>query len=223
MDRELHRAHGQSEHRNGACEDPMTLNWDDTNQQGTHVVEFSVQLCTQHWTEPRSKRHADALAETDSPNGRHLKACVRGGVENHLVKHVFEFQGASCWQLVEGFVEPLLFFVSKHAAIGLPPALILHLLSREGAKGSVDGRSAVSCQVRHQGLDEILQPCHIDHFAPHYQEVVIVEVEPAFSGFSMAAAVKGKLSHQDSTTRPCCWPHVFWTSVVGLLGLHSVT
>ena len=47
MDRELHRAHGQSEHRNGACEDPMTLNWDDTNQQGTHVVEFSVQLCTQ--------------------------------------------------------------------------------------------------------------------------------------------------------------------------------
>ena len=191
MDRELHRAHGKSEHRNGACEDQMTLICDDTIQKGTHVVEFSVQLCTQHWTAPRSKRHADAWAETDSPNGRHLKAGDRGGVEDHLMSHVFASQGqgaslVSCWQLVEGFVEPLLLVVSKHAAIGLPPASILYLLSREGTQNSVDGRSAVSRQVRHQGLDEILQPCHIDHFVPHYQEVVIVEVEAAFCGFSMA-------------------------------------
>ena len=81
MDRELHRAHDQSEHRNGTCEDPMTLIWDDTNQQRTHVVEFFVQLCTQHWTALRSKRHADAWAETDSPNGRHLKAYNRSGAE----------------------------------------------------------------------------------------------------------------------------------------------
>ena len=89
---------------------------------------------------------------------------------------------------------------------------------REGIKGSVDGRSAVSCQVRHQGVDEIPQPCHIDHFVSHYQEVVIVEVGAALCGFYMAGS---RTKH--STTRPCCWPHVFWTSEVGLLGEDSVT
>ena len=54
----------------------MTLNWDDTNQKETHVVEFSVQRCT-HWTAPRSERHADAWAETGSQNGKHLKDCDR--------------------------------------------------------------------------------------------------------------------------------------------------
>ena len=78
MDRELHRAHGQSEHRNGYCEDPS--------------AEFFVQLCMHHWTLPRSERHAGAWAETETPNGRHLITVDGSGAGNHLVQHVFAFQ-----------------------------------------------------------------------------------------------------------------------------------
>ena len=120
MDRELHRAHGLSEHRNGACEDPLVLGIGDTKQQGNHAAEFFVQLCTQHWTAPRSKRHAGAWAETVSPNGRPLNTVDGSGAGNHFVEHVFALHGiglVSRWQTVERFVEPCSLFVSKHAAV----------------------------------------------------------------------------------------------------------
>ena len=116
MDRELHRAHGQSEHRKRACEDPLILHWDDTTQQGNHAAEFFVQLCMQHWTTPRSKRHAGSWTETDSPNERHLNTVYRSGAWNHFVQRVFASQDVglvSRWQTVERFVEPCSLFVSS--------------------------------------------------------------------------------------------------------------
>ena len=44
MGKALRRAHGQSEHRKGACKDPRTRNSDCTNQQGIHAVESCDQL-----------------------------------------------------------------------------------------------------------------------------------------------------------------------------------
>ena len=127
------------------------------------------------------------------------------------MQHVFAPQGVSlvsCWQPGEGFVEPCPLFVSKHAAIGLPLASILYLLSR--AEGPL-------CRAMYgtNGWMKIPQHRHLDHFVPRHQEVVIVEVECTFRGFPWArAAVKGK----ERTTRPCRWLHMFWTSVVGPLG-----
>ena len=76
-------------------------------------------------TAPRNKRHADAWAGTDSPNGKQLEARNWSGAGDHFVQHIFAPQRVSfvsCWQPVEGFVEQRPLFVSKHAAIGLPPA-----------------------------------------------------------------------------------------------------
>ena len=168
MDRELHRAHGQSEHRNGYCEDPS--------------AEFFVQLCMHHWTLPRSKRHAGAWAETETPNGRHL-ITVEWSRKSPCATR-FRISGiglVSRWQTVERFVEPCSLLVSKHAAVHR-----LHLLSCSGGQGGVDGRSAVPCHVWHQWLDNVSQPCRLDHSAPHHQEVVITEAEDAFRGVFMA-------------------------------------
>ena len=150
----------------------------------------------QHWTAPRSKRHAGAQAETDSPNGRHYKAYNRSGAENHRVQHVFAHQGIGLvtrCQTTEGFVELWSLFALKHTAVRLPSASVF--LPRSGTQACVDGRVAVLCHAWHQCLDKVSQPYRLDHFAPHHQEVVITEVEVGFP-WVRAAAVKGKLSHQ---------------------------
>ena len=51
----------------------------------------------------------------------------------------------------------------------------------------------------------VSQPCRLDHFVPHHQEVATTEVEDDASSRT-----------RDSTTRPCRWSHMFWTSAVGL-------
>ena len=49
----------------------------------------------------------------------------------------------------------------------------------------MEGPLCRACLVRHQGLDEIPQLRQLDNFVPHYQEVVIAEVECTFHGVSM--------------------------------------
>ena len=175
MDRGLHRAHGQSEHRNGACEGPMTLKWDDTNQQGTHVVEFSVQLCTRHWTAPRCERHADAWAETDSPNGRLLKGCDRvarfrtsGRKLGKLLAAGGRICGGSSVSRIETDFHRPRSFISY-------PVRAPRAASMEDPLCRARGWMRFSKTLSHRSF-----------FVPHCQGVVIVEVGAALCGFSMA-------------------------------------
>ena len=170
-----------------------------------------------HWTLQRSKRHAGARAETEIPNGRHLITVDGSGARNHLVQYVFAFQDiglVSRCQTVERFVEPCSLLVSKHAAVRFPSALVLYLLSCLGGQGGVDGRSAVPCHVWHQWLDNVSQPCRLDHFAPRHHEVVITKAEDAFRGVFMAerCCAPGTVQLDRVVGRICFGPQrsVFW-------------
>ena len=75
-----------------------------------------------------------------------MNTADRSGAANYLVQHVFAFERTglvSRWQTVERFVEPCSLLISKHAAVRLPSASVVHLLPCAGTEGGVDGRSAV--------------------------------------------------------------------------------
>ena len=76
--------------------------------------------------------------------------------------------------------------VSKHAAVRFPSASVLHLISRFGCSGRRRWtvRCAVPCMAP-VGWTKVTQPCCLNHFVPHRQEVVITEDENAVRGVSM--------------------------------------
>ena len=129
-------------------------------------------------------------------------------------------------------MEPCSLFISKHAAVRFPSASVLYFLSYSGAQGRVDGRSAVPCHVRHQWMDKVSQPCRLDHFAPHHDEVVINEVEDAFRGVSVAesccrqgqALAPGTVQLDRVVGRRCFGPQrsVFWVKKHLMAGADSL-